>query len=874
MSHSGVFGVPRVAPDLVPRPALEQRLDDDAMITTIDAGAGFGKTTLLSSWASTHDGPGVWVDGSIGRGDRASFWNNVFAVVTQAAARTDSAVLREAVVPDGPLGGDADVSAAVAAFARSLTGPFVLIIDTAEAVDLDAIAEDLVAVVRFATASHLYVADRRRRFRPTLMASDVTESRLTSDDLRFSVEETARLVGYRSAARVAPENVHRLAGGVAGLATRIAASSVKDPAGGPEARELLQPWIAEVGSLVEEDLATAASGAPPPVRSGAVSAALMIAALATMRVAEAADLVGWSEEIVVTLLDAAADRGIGSWIDTFEGERFAFAPIVSLAARRELVHDMDAPARRSTAARFAQLFARRGDALSAFGLALDAEDFDLATAIGKRSFLVLTRDDTPGLLRRLKRIPLARLRRHPLLVLFIAILHMQSSRGHAAAMLHFRLAEQLARASEASSSADDRAVMIGVRSATTRMQGRFDKAVPTAREFLERFDRLSVDEQDRLSSLSRHFLWQVAHTLLFAGDIRGGVGAAQRMLAVPVPPDLGEDRGIHPALTLAAAAQAIEGSMLLSTETLAEAMTHPPRQSAFHHVWETTAVALAAIERGEFAAARALVDELDHDLANGEYWPIDLVVRLMDDVGDGRLDSAIERAETVLMANAPPRQATATRDVMFVLLGLLSLAGRPTRTAQKVLRNVSRPGPLLWLADAMVALHDGDALKAAGLTRNVLGDGSASPRTRAGALLVRAAALAAAGQEEAAARPANSAFALLDASGLTTPWLLLGARQRADVVRIVGDETIPAGLLDALDRMPVVFGAAGRIERLTPREQEVLAQLVAGATVAEVAKASGVSPNTVKTQRARVYRKLGVDNRADAARAAVEHDLL
>jgi LuxR family maltose regulon positive regulatory protein len=860
-----------VAPDLVHRPVLEQRLDDDAMITTIDAGAGFGKTTLLSTWASTHDGPGVWVDGSIGRGDRSSFWNNVFAVVSQAAARTDSTVLRDAVVPDGPLLGDADVSAAVAAFARSLSGPFVLVVDAAEAVDLDAVGEDLVAFVRFATASHLYVADRRRRFRPTIVASDVTESRLTGDDLRLTVDETAQVIGARSRDRLPAEDVHRLADGIAGLTRRIAASPAKDPARGVDARDLLRPWVADVAPLVAAGMSRIAT---PDGREPVVPAALMIAALGSTRVEEAASLTGLQGPVVEAVLDAAGGRGIGSWVGDTTSERFVFAPIVALAARRDLVHDREAPERRTVATRFAHLFARRGDAVNAFGLALDAEDFDLAIAIGKRSFLELVRDDTPGLLRRLKRVPLARLRRYPLLVLFIAILHMQSSRGYAAAMLHFRLAEQLARASESSASADDRVVMIGVRSATTRMQGKFDKAVPMAREFLDRFDRLSLEEQDRLSSLSRHFLWQMAHTLLFAGDVAGAIGAAQRMLGVPVPTDLGEDRGIHPALTFVAAAQAIDGSMTASRETLTEAMTHPPRQSAFHHVWETTAEALAAIERGEFAAALALVDDLDHDLAGGEYWPIDLVVRVMADLGEDRRDAAIERARIVLAGNSPPRQATATRDTIIVLFALLSLAGRPTGTAPSVLRHVSRPGPLRWLAEAMIALHDGDFLKAAGLTRNALGEGTASPRVRAAALLVRAASLAAAEQADAAARAATSAFDLMEANGLATPWLLLTAVQRADVLAMVPGRETAGDLVDALERMPVVFGADANVERLTSREHEVLAQLVAGATVQEVATSSGVSPNTIKTQRARIYRKLGVDNRADAARVALEHDLL
>ena len=51
---------------------------------------------------------------------------------------------------------------------------------------------------------------------------------------------------------------------------------------------------------------------------------------------------------------------------------------------------------------------------------------------------------------------------------------------------------------------------------------------------------------------------------------------------------------------------------------------------------------------------------------------------------------------------------------------------------------------------------------------------------------------------------------------------------------------------------------------LTPREVEVLALLAAGQANKEIARALGVSPNTVKTHLARLYEKLGVTSRTAA----------
>jgi DNA-binding CsgD family transcriptional regulator len=51
---------------------------------------------------------------------------------------------------------------------------------------------------------------------------------------------------------------------------------------------------------------------------------------------------------------------------------------------------------------------------------------------------------------------------------------------------------------------------------------------------------------------------------------------------------------------------------------------------------------------------------------------------------------------------------------------------------------------------------------------------------------------------------------------------------------------------------------------LTPREVEVLALLAAGKANKEIARALGVSPNTVKTHLARLYGKLGAASRTAA----------
>lgn len=63
----------------------------------------------------------------------------------------------------------------------------------------------------------------------------------------------------------------------------------------------------------------------------------------------------------------------------------------------------------------------------------------------------------------------------------------------------------------------------------------------------------------------------------------------------------------------------------------------------------------------------------------------------------------------------------------------------------------------------------------------------------------------------------------------------------------------------------------GRAAGLTPREAEMLAYIVRGLSRQEVATALYVSINTVKTNLASVYRKIGVENRSQAVQWAIEN---
>lgn len=96
---------------------------------------------------------------------------------------------------------------------------------------------------------------------------------------------------------------------------------------------------------------------------------------------------------------------------------------------------------------------------------------------------------------------------------------------------------------------------------------------------------------------------------------------------------------------------------------------------------------------------------------------------------------------------------------------------------------------------------------------------------------------------------------------------LLGALDRV----LGGGVAFPPALMRRAvsqpDRNPV-FAA---LERLTPREREVLDAIASGRTNKEIARSLGISPGTVKTHVERLIGKLGVRDRTQAAIVAVEH---
>lgn len=85
---------------------------------------------------------------------------------------------------------------------------------------------------------------------------------------------------------------------------------------------------------------------------------------------------------------------------------------------------------------------------------------------------------------------------------------------------------------------------------------------------------------------------------------------------------------------------------------------------------------------------------------------------------------------------------------------------------------------------------------------------------------------------------------------------------------------ISPGILSLLDDpQGAPKSARGSIEHLSARERQVLRALVKGSSSTVIGRQLSLSPKSVDTYRHRIMVKLGVNNRAELIRLALEHDL-
>lgn len=306
--------------------------------------------------------------------------------------------------------------------------------------------------------------------------------------------------------------------------------------------------------------------------------------------------------------------------------------------------------------------------------------------------------------------------------------------------------------------------------------------------------------------------------------------------------------------------------------------------SSFTALVRTAPMVARALIAAEGLHARQATEALDYVERNVSrdyaYWPFVLHARTLVALAWGdrlgmvdELDGATTRPP---FYNAPPPHQKAIGPSLLdaARANLLMALGRGT-AAWTLLEDAAQH-PRLEIARARLALLTGDAMGAQQITDRLVADpdagGARSPSLALELALIRAVTFRRLDQAEPAAVQMRAALSLASPSQL----LPFGQVPRDDLVALIDLVPAAAELLSerVLDRLPDIFPAAISIVVLTPSEQTVLAGLAVGKTVTDIATERYLSEGTVKTHQRHLYRKLGVNTRAEALTSAAELGLL
>jgi LuxR family maltose regulon positive regulatory protein len=239
--------IPPACPELVPRPHLIERLNESLRrkLTLISAPAGFGKTTLVSSWicqkgagGEQEDGQVAWVSLDERDNDPAQFWHYVIAALQTIDAglgETVQATLESSQLPS--------LEALVTVLLNDLVEfqadkgqilPLLLVLDDYHLIVTEAIHNSLNFLIDHLPPSvHLTITTRSDpplRLSHRRGRSEMTQIRAA--DLSFSRDEVAKFFNTLMGLNLSQAEINslesRTEGWIAGL--QLAALSLQDQA--------------------------------------------------------------------------------------------------------------------------------------------------------------------------------------------------------------------------------------------------------------------------------------------------------------------------------------------------------------------------------------------------------------------------------------------------------------------------------------------------------------------------------------------------------------------------------------------------------------------------------------------------------------------
>ncbi len=552
---------------------------------------------------------------------------------------------------------------------------------------------------------------------------------------------------------------------------------------------------------------------------------------------------------------------------------WTWPPALRRSVLRSVERDAVVPSRVASAT-LARWFADRGEPVEALRHATDGQDWDLMIAILATEWPTIVTTGLGVLVRALHALPESEAQANPavryarLIVAGVGLT--AGSPGHVRGPL-----PEISVTETADRDSAERALLTGtLRLCIQRWNGDYDEAVRDRDALVTLANRVGES-----GGLDRRWLSSAWMHFGLASQLRAGDKRTVELLTRAV--DCGiDDPGNFAARQAAghlALHYAVRGESERAAHWLRQEARFGERAGWIRALVERPGIvarALEQLDRLEVPAAEAAMDELDElDEELDELWAFVVYVRSQLDLIQGRSEVGLDRVDRSRHRLARRLGPTAAARPLLTAasMDLHTAAGQATRVLDHARRADGPMHPMMRLAAARAAMCAGDHAAATAFCTPLTGRQVSETRVRLEALLITATLAHEQGSDDDSRIAWNRATATSRDSGLVRPLLTVPPAIREALT--AGGDAIPfADKLAEWGDGP--YPRPAPPVTLTEREAVVLDGLARGGSVAQIAESLFVSPNTVKSQRQSLYRKLGVNSRRSAVLEAARRGLL
>ncbi|MEU8238241.1 LuxR C-terminal-related transcriptional regulator [Actinoplanes missouriensis] len=855
----------------VDRPRLLRLLDQTVRkpLTVVRAGAGWGKTVLVSAWTRTSAAPVAWLSLDSYDNDPQTFWSYVVAALRGTGVLTaDNPMAEMRSVPRD----ERERSQRVLAGIGRLPGTTVLVLDDFHVIDDRQVLGEVGVLLRHLPASlRLVLIGRTEPALPLdrLQAADRV-GEIRADDLAFTADEATALLrdhGLAPTAEDVTALLHRTDGWATGL--RLGASFLAGDGGRRSIADFAGDIRGVDGYLTDEVLA----GRPPRQRRFLLetSVAEQMCAGLVNAITTGADGQRMLEDLE---LDSDFVARLGPkpvW--------FRYHHLLRDVLRHRLHLEMPSvvPELHRRAARW---YAEHNGVIEALSHAVRGEDWRyVGHLVTTQAGPLILSTQRAALVRILRQVPRQQLPTTPELMVCDALLlfHVGDYEAIPARVARIR---ELLQDRPAASRDPAEVLLMALQVGADRAVGDMPGVIEVETEQLALLARSPYPDGTAAAQYRAIALNSKGLALMWTGDVARGARDLRASSAAA------EAVGVELAQINATGHLALL-EMMHGSVAEAARLAGIARELAERRAWRYTVQAVAA------HFAQALVSLESNDLAAAqEALHQGIRAHESDPEAAQRVVMLGVQARMALARDQPhqarshlaqarrdrhPRMSVPALDSWLALLDAdVDLAtGQPERVEQHVPDPPGEPSGLaLRVRLARAAYAQGRPRRAELVLADAPGTPGASVATVEAGILSALVADSRGHATQAVDLLADAVRLAVD-EGIRRPFVTMAGSQLTalfDRMRLLGSAA--AGIIDTLSvaGRPATAALAG--ESLSDREAEVLRYLPTMLTAAQIAVELGVSVNTVRAHMRSIYRKLQAERRIDAVARARDIGLL